>query len=1296
MKKYFKLSINNQYIVFIFFFCIFSTYSQNAVTISINWSEPTKTTVNNIVSYVPNFEGQIYYNDKIYFQYMEEVAAKYDATFSLVSFQTESATQNEINYLKNNHIEITNESVWNAKVSNGGRKRLLVFSIVPYILQNGTIQRISSFTFNRQAKAIATTNLAKSYATESVLKPGSGKWYKISVTQDGIYKIDKQFLSKMGIDVANLNPQHINIYGNGDGLLPEKNSDPRTDDLAVNAIYVVGEADGKFDDTDYILFYAKGPHQWKINPSNTNTFINNRNLYSDISCYFININSATTPVRMQNMTSSVAVPTNTITSYSFRDVYENDWTNVTKCGQRWYGELFDTQLSYTFNFNVPNPVIGYSSLATISMASSSLTSASGTIAYTINGSQLENSSVPSQSDGYYGRSTKNFTFNNNNSTIGVNIKFNRNNPSAVAYLDKIEINTRRHLVFYGNQFTFRDLESVGAGNIGEFIIQQFPTNGFVWDVTNRQQPKNIIGTNNAGSFSYRTTTDDLREFVASDGTYFFTPNYIGEVYYQNLHSLPQVDYLIITHPDFTSQANRLADLHRNNGLSVHVVNINEVYNEFSSGAVDAGAIRAFIKMFYDRSTSASDNIKYVCLFGDGTYDPKNRISGNNNFIPTYQILGSNSTESPIGNIAADDFYGLLDNSDAVDEVSVVDVGIGRILVSSLQIAQEQVNKIEHYMKGGSNFYTANNVNCVDGVSSSSFGDWRSKLVNVGDLEDYFVLTDLEPIYNTTKVNHPEINVNKLYLDAYKLESTAAGNRFPTLNEALLNSFYSGSLIINYVGHGSVLQLSESRVLTTAIIKELKNSDRLPLFISATCEFTRFDDPSLVSAGEWMTLNPIGGAIAMMTTTRTVSYSINSNTISAFFGKVFDRTTAGSPQTFGDIILNTKTSQSAASLDKTAFILIGDPALKIALPEHKIVIDSINGVSPNNVTDTIQALSKVRVKAHLEDYNGNLLSSFNGIATPSLYDKPKQLKTLGQKPGPSTIGYANEHTFELQKNIIYRGQSTVKNGQFTFEFIVPKDIDYSYGNGKFSLYADNKSLDAIGVEQRVIVGGVNPLGLNDEVGPEIKIYLNNENFVNGGITDETPYLIAKLSDENGINTVGNGIGHDITVIIDGETSSPIVLNDYFKNDLDSYQTGELRYQLSKLEPGRHTLTLKVWDVNNNSSEETIDFIVQEKSELKLDHVLNYPNPFTTSTEFFFEHNQCCTELETQIQIFTISGKLVKTINQTIYTQGYRSNGIHWDGMDDFGDKLARGVYIYRLKVRTPTGEIAEKLEKLVLL
>jgi hypothetical protein len=437
------------------------------------------------------------------------------------------------------------------------------------------------------------------------------------------------------------------------------------------------------------------------------------------------------------------------------------------------------------------------------------------------------------------------------------------------------------------------------------------------------------------------------------------------------------------------------------------------------------------------------------------------------------------------------------------------------------------------------------------------------------------------------------------------------------------------------------------------------------------------------------MNPYGAAIALMTTTRSVYYDVNEAAGRAFYANVFERDVNFKPRTFGEIIMRTK-NESGASNNKRSFTLIGDPALQIALPEMKIVTDSINGFAPSLVTDTLKALSKVTIKGHLEDFSGTVLEDFNGVIYPSVFDKPKIQTTLQNDPGAPLVD------FEIQSNKLYRGKASVIDGMFQFTFIVPKDINYSIDYGKISYYADNGLIDAIGFDKGVYVGGVDENGINDSQGPQIDIFLNDESFIDGGITDESPVLIANIFDENGINAVGNGVGHDLIAVLDNETGNPIVLNDYYSAELDDYQSGEVRYKFNNLEKGEHTLSVKVWDVNNNSSEFLIRFIVQEKQEMSLANVLNYPNPFTTSTEFYFEHNQVCSQLEVQIQIFTVSGRLVKTINQYVNTEGFRSEGIHWNGMDDFGDKLAKGVYIYRLKAETPDGEKDEKLEKLVIL
>jgi hypothetical protein len=635
---------------------------------------------------------------------------------------------------------------------------------------------------------------------------------------------------------------------------------------------------------------------------------------------------------------------------------------------------------------------------------------------------------------------------------------------------------------------------------------------------------------------------------------------------------------------------------------------------------------------------------------------------------------------------------MLDDNEALAANDLLDIGIGRILASDQTQAKQQVDKIEHYMKNGSSLFTSNNASCcLEFNSNSTFGDWKLKYVQIADDEEnnYFIINDTEPQYNTVKSDNFEMNCDKLYLDAYPQQTTAGGQRYPDVYNAISDRIQRGALLVNYVGHGGEVGLAEERVVTIPQINDWSNINALNLFVSATCEFTKYDDPKRISAGEWVALNPAGGAIALMTTTRAVYFGVNTSVGNALFDNVFDRNADNSPLTFGEIMMKTK-NDALDSDNKRSFTLIGDPALKIALPSLKVVTDSINGKSPQIEIDTLNALSKVRIKGHIEDGNGNIQSGFNGILVPSIFDKPKKLKTLGQDPNSQEI------EFELQRNIVYKGKSSVVNGYFDFSFVVPKDIALSIGKGKISYYAYDSNVDAYGYDTNFRIGGIDPNGINDNEGPQLEVFLNDENFIDGSITDETPVLLVKAFDENGINTVGNGIGHDITAIIDGKSSDPIVLNEYYSSELNSYQSGEIRYQMSELEPGRHTVLVKVWDVNNNSSSIETSFVVKEKQTPVLSNVYNYPNPFTTSTEFMFEHNQSCSTLDVQVQIFTISGKLVKTINESANTVGFRNQGIMWDGRDDFGDQLGKGVYIYHLKVKNPDGQLAEKTEKLVLL
>lgn len=1205
---------------------------------------------------------------------------RYDASVTNLTFS--SLSQEDLTYLSVVKRVVPTAVDLELKVSMAKNQPSLVLSVFPYVLDNGQLKKVVQIQVLVSKKGSVASVPAKDFVANSVLSDPSSQWFKIAVSADGMYKLDYDFLASMGVNVASLNPQHIHVYGNATGRLPEQNWVFRPDDLVKNPIQVVGEDDGTFDSGDYVVFHAFGPNRWVASGS---TFTHDMNPYTTQAHYFIRISATEPPLRVADQ-ASVSNPTNVVTSFSHYDVHDVELRSLVGGGQRFYGELFDENLVQTFNFSVPNISPGDSARFRASLASNT---GGATVTFSVGSTNFHSRLVPSSvSD--YSRIDEVFRTSAVGSNIPLTIRVNRPNPSILTYLDEIELNVRRSLTYTGGVFHFRDLASVGIGKRSEFVLSNAPQSVTVWDITARTQPVRIVGEWSANQFRFTVPTDSLRQFVAFDGTSFQQPVFLGTVAPQNLHGLEVADLIIVSHASFLAQANRLADLHRGEGLSVHVVTNEQVFNEFSGGVPDPTGIRWFMKMFYDRANGdVSKMPKNLLLFGDGTYDPKNILSSVN-FVMTYQYLNS---ESHIDALVSDDYFGLLDDDESISFLDDMDIGVGRLLISDQQTAKEQVDKIEIYLKNGNPTGVATGNECCGGTANQygNFGDWRLNYVQITDDEEggWFINNDAEPQVNHVKSNHPEMNADKLYTDAYQQVTLAGGQRYPEVFDGISERIQRGALVMNYIGHGGEAGAAEERIITIPQIQSWNNAPRYPLFVSATCEFTKYDDPKRMSAGELVSLNPTGGAIALMTTTRSVYFSVNTNIGRRFYENVFQRDNNLEPLTFGEIIRRTK-NQATSGDNKRSFTLIGDPALQLALPRLKVVVDSINGFAVNQYQDTVEALSKMRVSGHLEDQFGSILNDYEGELSPTVFDKPKDQKTLGQDPTSPII------SFQTQRNAMYKGKASVKNGRFQFEFVVPKDINYAYGNGKISLYANNTVTDAAGAETRFFVGGLNANGLNDTQGPTVELFLNDENFVNGGLTSLNPILIAKIFDENGVNTVGNGIGHDIVAILDNNTARPIVLNEYYTADLDSYQSGRLEYNFSNLAPGPHVLVFKVWDVNNNSSETRLEFVVAESQSLALDHVLNYPNPFTTRTEFFFEHNQVCEALEAQIQIFTVSGKLVKTINQLVQTQGFRTEGIVWDGRDDFGDQLAKGVYVYRLSVKSPDGTKAEKIEKLVLL
>jgi hypothetical protein len=722
----------------------------------------------------------------------------------------------------------------------------------------------------------------------------------------------------------------------------------------------------------------------------------------------------------------------------------------------------------------------------------------------------------------------------------------------------------------------------------------------------------------------------------------------------------------VVHPKFLSQANELADFHRSTyNYKVHVVTTQQVYNEFSGGNQDITAIKTFMKMFYDRAGFDDSKMPdYLLLFGDASYDYKYRISGNTNFVPAYQSV--NSTQ-PTRSYISDDYFGFLDDSESDALTSSLDIGIGRFPVRSIQEANNVVRKIKRYHE-----------------RPDVLNPWRSWLAFVGDDEDARIhMRDCDDLAKNVQNNNPIYNLNKIYFDAYPQLTTAAGDRYPQVNEAITDAVTRGSLIVTYVGHGGETGWGHERVLTVPEINAWSNDDRYSLFLTATCEFSRFDDPQRTSGGEFTFLNPDGGGIALLTTTRLVYSSPNKELADTFFDHVFNKVNGEYP-TLGDLLRLSKDPNNinnANGVNYRNFALLGDPGIRLAYPDYQVMTTS--------VPDTLKALEKVTITGYVADANGQKLSSFNGLVYPTVFDSPREIETLNNDN-------AGAFKFSTQTSPVFRGKASVTNGEFSFTFVVPKDIRFEAGVGRISYYAENGSLDAMGYDDQFFIGGRADSSAQDNRGPDVNLWMNNEQFVIGGITDESPVLLAKVFDENGINTVGNGIGHDIVAVLDENTANAIVLNDYYESETDAYQRGEIRYPFSELEEGKHTLSLKVWDVYNNSGESNTEFVVANSADFAIKNVLNYPNPFTTNTEFHFDHNAPDQALGIRIQIFTVAGKLVKTIDANYLSDGYHVGPIRWNGLDDYGDNIGRGTYVYRVEVTAPSGAKVTEYEKLVIL
>ena len=1135
------------------------------------------------------------------------------------------------------------------------------------------------------------------FATESVLRQGD--LYRFAVKTTGVHKLSRAFLADAlkvtGLD--GVDPRDIRIYGQEGGMLPETINVTPPDDLTEQAIYIEGEGDGNFDGGDFILFYAYGPDQRLYDPA-TDRFAVEKNIYATENYYYLQVNASGRGRRVGGLPSA-AGGTST-DSYDALAFYEEDQHNILHdietnshgSGQSWWGDYFEGSREKSYPaFIFPDLVRSEPVKVRARMALRA--ESSSRFFLEVNGTEVASSLASAVVYGAQEQSpaarptTLEGSVTVNADRIDVNLLYPRPSGGARSegWLDYIQLRARRRLSFGNlNQFPFRDTRTVDAAAV-TFQLMDPPTDTRVWRVNGSEV---LEATLSNGSFT--APAGDLYEYVAFRDNVSLTPEAIGPVPNQNLHAITRANMIIVTHPEFRSQAEILAEHRRShNGFTVQLVTTQEIYNEFSSGRDDPAAIRNFVRMVYERDPA----LKYLLLFGDGSFDHRNIYKLGTNFIPVFQHDGG-FTE--VNSFPADDFYGIMTPAFGGEPLAPdLSIAVGRLPVKSADEAGPLVDKLIRY-----------------DTDPSTFGDWRTRMVFVGDDEDRGRHTiDVNRVANAVESEKPDLNFDKLYFDLYPQQSISAGDRYPAITEGLDRAIFRGAIAVTYLGHGGPRGWAQERVLTIPQIRNWTRPENSPdpiqppVFITATCTFSNYDDASFVSAGEEALLTPNGGVIALMTTTRPVfatrNYQLTNNTVQAMLNR-----TDGEWPSLGDIIRIAK--NETTPVDDTNYLqggtenarkytLLGDPATVLALPRHSVrttMIDTLP-VDPSR-TDTVRALQKMRISGEIITVDSNLLSNFNGEVYPTIYDKEQTVSTLQQDSDSPLL------EIEVQRNIVFRGRATVTNGKFSFEFVVPNDIDYEFGPAKISYYAADKSqrTDAAGFYNRLIIGGTGDNSLANDEGPTVEVYLDDTDFIPGAEVSEDPVLLLHLSDDLGINVTGNSIGHDLEAVVDEDSRNPIVLNDYYEADIDNYQSGKVRYPLFDLEPGPHTVTVRAWDVANNSTVASTEFIVAADMGDALSHVLNYPNPFTSSTCFQFDHTLIGQDVSALVQIYTVSGRLVKTLegNFAVSDGTVRQNDcIEWDGLDDYGDQLARGVYLYQVRLQGDgINVINGDLEKLVIL
>ena len=1075
------------------------------------------------------------------------------------------------------------------------------------------------------------------FSNNSILN--SGSWYKIGIVKSGVYKIDKNFLIQNNINAENINPLTIQVFGSGyNGQIPQLNSKSNLIQPQESNVMFNGNEDTYFDNEESIYFYLQSSD--KIYYDSLNKIMDSeKNIYTDTAYYFITFNTNESK-KIKKKINNINF-TNEKNNAFFYYHHEEDIYSIIQSGREWFGDIFSSGDQkeielFEFNENLDFKI-------KIDLVSRSTVDSRFNITFNDNSiSEIEMDKIEDQIYGEkFIHTSKSFNkkfLNQQSNTLKI---IYAGDNSAISYLDKVKINASIPLKYQGKQTSFYTAHN-SVSSFTKYKIDS-DENIYIWDITNpysvEEYEVNKLPENYSVIIDDRFHSNNIL-FSSNDISY---PISFESISNSNILNHNNPDLLIITHPLFEYDALRIKKLReQNDGMAVSLVTVDDIYNQFSSGNQDVSAIRNFIKYIYNTSNK---NLKYVLIFGDCSYDFKNRVPNNTNFIPIYQSYNSSNN---IYSYSSDDYYGFLEESEGIWIESssgdhTLDVGVGRIPSKNLNDSKGYVDKLIRYSS-----------------QDQLKGQWKKNIYLVADDGDNNVhQNDAENHFQLLDRERGDYDVKKIYLDNFiqniedgVVTSSQAKNK---LNYAIED----GSFILNYIGHGNEFLWTEEKILDENSIYSWKNRIKLPLFLTATCEFGKFDDPLITSGGELLLNKDDGGAIALLTTTRPVFSQTNYRVNNQFYKNVFT-VENGTYLRLGEIFRRTKNKSLSGAINRN-FSLLGDPSLQLSYPKYDIVVDSI---------DTLRATGKKEITGKIININDELVSSYNGNIYITIYDKISSKYTLGDESDP--------YMFKEWDNIIYKGISSVSNGEFDFEFIVPKNIKYTLGTGKISMYAiDTLNYGEALSYSNFLIGGTSENNVKDNRPPDIDIFIDSYNFKSGQTVSKNPLLIVDLFDLNGINITNTNTFHTMRAIVDD--SITIALDNYFTNNIDDYQRGVIRYPLENLISGKHKIEIKVSDNYNNLSSKTVVFIIDNENKLKIDNLMNYPNPFTDFTTFSFDNGEFEEPLSINLNVYDLRGNIVYNYENIYEFSPEKIDNIMWNGKDLNNYPLPQGIYIYKLHV-----------------